>query len=118
MPKRTIPYGPWLLDRLRDPKVAAGYLKSVLRESPELFPKALRKVAEARGLALSKVAEDAGVERESVYRMLSDTGNPTWTSLRGVVKALGLQLTIDDDPQEPNSKQETRQSIQREAPQA
>ena len=94
MPKRTIAYQPWLLDRLSDPDVAIAYLRGILRDSPELFPKALRKVAEARGLAMSKVAERAGVERESVYRMLSETGNPTWQSLRGVVKALGLDWDL------------------------
>lgn len=97
MPKRAIAYHPWLLSRLSDPKVAASYLRSILRDSPELFPKALRKVAEARGFAMSKVAESAGVERESIYRMLSETGNPTWASLRGVLKALDVHLTIDDD---------------------
>jgi probable addiction module antidote protein len=99
MPKRTVAYREWLQDRLKDPKVATNYLRGVLRDSPELFPKALRKVAEARGLSLSKVAETAGVERESVYRMLSETGNPTWLSLRGVVKALALRLSIE--PAEP-----------------
>ena len=44
MPKRTIAYRPWLLARLRDPDVAIAYLRGVLRDSPELFPKALRKV--------------------------------------------------------------------------
>src|SRR5260370_18242823 len=97
MPKRAIAYQPWLLSRLSDPKVAAGYLRSVLRDSPELFPKALRKVAEARGFFMSKVAESAGVERESIYRMLSETGNPTWASLRGVLKALNVHLTIDEN---------------------
>jgi probable addiction module antidote protein len=96
MPKRSVEYRSWLLNRLSDPKISTGYLRSILRDSPELFPKALRKVAEARGFAMSKVAESAGVERESVYRMLSDTGNPTWTNLRGIIKALGLHLTIDD----------------------
>ena len=104
MPKRTIAYRPWLLDRLSDPDVAIAYLRGVLRDSPELFPKALRKVAEARGLAMSKVAEKAGVERESVYRMLSETGNPTWQSLRGVVKALGLDWDLKAaDPQSADS---------------
>jgi probable addiction module antidote protein len=97
MPKPTVEYRSWLKEKLRDPKIADGYLRGVLRDSPELFPKALRKVAEARGLALSKIAETAGVERESVYHMLSDTGNPTWRSLRGVVKALSLRLTLEPD---------------------
>jgi probable addiction module antidote protein len=97
MPKRAIAYQPWLLSRLTDPKVAASYLRSILRDSPELFPKALRKVAEARGIAMSSVAETARVERESIYRMLSETGNPTWASLMGVLSALDVHLTVEDD---------------------
>jgi hypothetical protein len=43
---------------------------------------------------MSKIAESAGVERESVYRMLSETGNPTWLSLRGIVQALAFEWDI------------------------
>jgi probable addiction module antidote protein len=109
MPKRTVEYGSWLKEQLKDPRIADNYLRGVLRDSPEMFPKALRKVAEARGLALSKIAETAGVERESVYRMLSETGNPTWQSLRGIVKALSLRLTLE--PEGLSSKTEDEESV-------
>lgn len=38
-------------------------------------------------------AEAAGLSRESLYRALSDTGNPSLTTVLAVVKALGLVLT-------------------------
>jgi len=113
MPKRTVEYRSWLKEKLKDPKIAGDYLRGVLRDSPEMFPKALRRVAEARGLALSKIAETAGVERESVYRMLSETGNPTWQSLRGVVKALSLRLTLE--PEESSSEMENGDSDRSES---
>jgi probable F420-dependent oxidoreductase len=54
---------------------------------------ALRRVAEARGLA--KVAKTAGVERESLYRALSPRGNPRLSTLVAVTKAMGLKLTFE-----------------------
>ncbi|WP_317200979.1 addiction module antidote protein [Janthinobacterium sp.] len=53
---------------------------------------ALRHVAEAQGMA--SVAERAGIPRESLYRALSPTGNPTIKTLLAVLKAAGLKLTV------------------------
>jgi probable addiction module antidote protein len=92
MPKRTTPYAPWLLDKLKDPKIAVQFLKAS-RESPEDFLKALRKVAEAYQVA--KVAEAAGRQRESVYRMLSEEGNPRLDSLWAVLHAMGLRINVE-----------------------
>ena len=57
---------------------------------------ALRDVAEARQMA--KVADTAGVARESVYRMLSGEGNPTYANLTGILRAVGLKLAIEPIP--------------------
>ena len=59
----------------------------------ESFLVALRDVAEARQMA--KVAKEAGVAREALYRMLSETGNPTLNSLCAVLKSVGLRLSVD-----------------------
>jgi probable addiction module antidote protein len=77
---------------LADPQEAAAYLNAALEDSEEMFRVALRDVAEARQMA--KVAENAGVARESVYRMLTAKGNPTYTSLIGILHAVGLKMTI------------------------
>jgi probable addiction module antidote protein len=90
MPKRTKGYNAWLLSELSDPLNAIGYLNEVMRESPELALKALRKVAEAR--RMSKVAKQAGVNRESLYKSLSEQGNPTWDTLTAVFDALNIRL--------------------------
>src|ERR1039458_9549543 len=76
MPKRTRPYRESLLEDLQDATEASQYLNAALEDSEEMFLVALRDVAEARQMA--KVAESAGVARESVYRMLTTTGNPTY----------------------------------------
>lgn len=53
---------------------------------------ALGTVARARGM--SKIAEEAGVTRASLYKALSPSGDPQLTTLLGVLKAMGLSLTV------------------------
>ena len=106
MPKRTRPHREALLELLRDPREAAAYLNAA-EESGEMFLVALRNVAEA--FQMSKVAAAAGVSRESLYRMLSDTGNPTHASLRGIAKAIGLRPRWEvDTPGAPSQKARNR----------
>ena len=93
MPKRTTDFRHDLLADLADPQEAAHYLNAAMEESEELFLIALRDVAEARQMA--RVAESAGVARESIYRMLTGNGNPTYSSLLGILRAVGLRLAIE-----------------------
>jgi probable addiction module antidote protein len=79
-----------LLDDLKDPQEAAHYLNAALRDSEEALLVALRDVAEARQMA--KIAETVGVSRESLYRMLSASGNPTYRNFFGILKALGVEF--------------------------
>ena len=44
---------------------------------------------------LAKVAKTAGIERESLYRALSPRGNPRFSTLVAVAKAMGLKLTFE-----------------------
>jgi probable addiction module antidote protein len=53
---------------------------------------ALGVIARARGMA--EVAREAGVTRASLYKALSETGDPQLTTLLGVMKALRLKLTV------------------------
>jgi probable addiction module antidote protein len=89
---KTRPYREVLTESLTDPVQAKHYLRAVLQDYPEGFLKALRNVAQAN--QMSKVAESAGLQRESLYRSLSDTGNPTWETLVGVAAAVGLKFTV------------------------
>ncbi len=92
MPKRTSSYQSWLAENLIDPSRAANYLNAARADSPAAFFKALRKVSESH--EMKKLAENAGVSRESLYRMLSETGNPTYSSLEGILRALGLKQIV------------------------
>jgi probable addiction module antidote protein len=92
MAYKTTPYREVLLAQLADPSEARHYLNATLEDNPEGFLKALRTVAQARRMA--QVAQGAGVTRESLYRSLSDDGNPTFDTLTSVLNVLGLKMTI------------------------
>jgi probable addiction module antidote protein len=92
MPKRTRDYREELLKDLQDPTEAAHYLNAALEDSEDMLLVALRDVAEA--YHMSTVAEQAGVARETLYRMLSKKGNPTYSNLQGVLKAVNLGLQV------------------------
>jgi probable addiction module antidote protein len=92
MPKRTHDHHVWLLSQLTDPRIAANYLNEARQESRRSFLKALRIVAEARKMAV--VAHDAGVNRESLYKALSEGGNPRLETYDSVLNALGLDYSF------------------------
>jgi probable addiction module antidote protein len=83
-----------LLDDLRnDLGYAASYLSAAIADSKDAFLVALRDVAEAQK-GITKVAEKAGVNRENLYRMLSENGNPRLASLLPVLNTLGLKIIV------------------------
>ena len=92
MPKRASDYRSELLEDLKDPIEASHYLNAALYDSPEMFLLALRDVAESHQMA--KVAESAGVSRESLYRMLGASGNPTYVNLLNILKAVGVEYEV------------------------
>ncbi len=71
----------------------ALYLEAVLEDGdPALLAAALGDIARAQGMA--QIAQRTGLSRETLYRTLSDKGNPQLTTLMAVLKALGLTLTV------------------------
>jgi probable addiction module antidote protein len=98
--KTSISHDEVMVKKLRErPRFAAEYLKAALEDTdePEVLLIALRHIAEARG-GLAKVAKSAGIQRESLYRALSAHGNPRLSTIVGVMKAVGLRLTVETAP--------------------
>jgi len=87
-------YDDVILVNMRDSEYALAYLQDALDESIEEFLLALRKYVKANG-GIAKCSEEAGLSREALYRMLSETGNPELRSVISVLKAHGLHLSID-----------------------
>ena len=94
--KASVSHDEAMVRRLRkNPEFAAEYLKAALEDEhePRVLLIALRHLAQAQGVA--KVAKAAGIERESLYRALSERGNPRLSTLFAVTKAVGLRLTVE-----------------------
>ena len=91
---KTVPYD--VAEQLRTPQEMAAYLDAWFAEAPNDaagIARALGDVARAKGM--SQVARDAGLSRESLYKALSETGNPTFATVLKVACALGVRLHIE-----------------------
>lgn len=94
----SVPYEPWLIERLKDPAHAAAYLEAVIEDGDQgAIMVALRQVAQAQG-GVAKVARKARLTREATYKMLSKGGNPELRSLSALLKATGLRLAVKPIP--------------------
>ena len=88
---RTISYD--VAAQLRTPEEMAAYLDAWLTEAPDDvagIARALGDIARAKGM--SRVARESGLSRESLYKALSQDGNPSLATVLKVAKALGLRL--------------------------
>ena len=94
MTKPTVSYDLGLKAALADPVEAAEYLNAALEDgSQEVFLLALRDVAYARGL--TRLARETSLNRENMYRILSEQGNPQLSSLKALLDSLGLKLAVE-----------------------
>jgi probable addiction module antidote protein len=80
---------------LEDADDIAAYLDDVLEGAAAtgnvaLITHALGVVARARGM--SQIARDSGLARESLYKALSEDGNPSFVTVMKVLTALGVRL--------------------------
>lgn len=93
---RDISYDDSLVTSLKDPIEAAAYIEAVIDlDDPAALLLALRQVAKAHGMA--EVARRADMGDKSLFRALSDNGNPTITTLHKVLHAMGLRLSVTVD---------------------
>ena len=93
--QKNLDYKADLLEDLRnDLGYAAKYLSAAIADSKEAFLLALRDVAEAQK-GIGQIATEAKVNRENLYRMLSEGGNPRLTTLLPVLGVLGLKITLE-----------------------
>lgn len=78
-------------DYLDNDIVIAEYLNAALEdENPSVFLRAIADVAKARGM--SKLAKDAGLGRESLYKALAPGAKPRYDTVLKLIRALGVEL--------------------------
>lgn len=78
---------------LVDDASIAAYLDACLEEGGvTLFQKAVGEVARARGM--SEIASTTGVTRASLYKSLTEDGNPALSTMTRVIESFGLRFSI------------------------
>lgn len=90
-------YQDYLIESLKDPEEAAGYLNAAL-ESGDIksFLVALHNVVQAQG-GVSKLAEHSNKSRSSLYKTLSMNGNPYLKSTYEILSSMDMHLAIVAD---------------------
>jgi len=79
---------------LRSDGEVAAYIETMLEDGDaRAVPVALRTVAEAVG-GMTALAEKTGLSRETLYRTLSEKGNPRLDTLAAILTAFGMRLTV------------------------
>jgi len=90
-------YSEFLNEKLNDPKIASEYLTSALSEGTiEEFLLALKSIADSHG-GISNIAEITELNRQNMYKMLSEEGNPTIKSLNLILKAMGIKINFEPE---------------------
>jgi probable addiction module antidote protein len=79
---------------LRNEAEIAAYVEAMLEDGDaRAVPVALRTVAEALG-GMAALAKRTGLSRETLYRTLSERGNPRLDTLTALLEAFGLRLAV------------------------
>ncbi len=91
---KSVPFEPFLIKDLKDPRVVIDFLNAALDENHEdTFLLALHHVAQALG-GMSRVAKSSNIHRVTLHRILSRHGNPKLNNLTAILHALHLKLAI------------------------
>ena len=85
-----------LIEKLKDPQVAAAYVRNCLEEKGKhrgaLLLQALMDVAKARGI--KNLAKGSESKRRMIYKALSEKANPSLHTLEAILESLGLALDV------------------------
>ncbi len=90
----------YLVDKLKkDERDVSAYLNASMEAFEEdgnlhAFLLAVRTIVEVKG-GFSKLSKQTGLNREHLYRLLSDKGNPTLYSLLKILNALGYPISFN-----------------------
>lgn len=83
-----------IADYLDNNEMIAEYLNTVLEEGDtDDMITAIGHIAKAIGM--TKIAEETGLSRPSLYKALSDGAKPQFATVMKVLKAIGGQIQIN-----------------------
>jgi len=82
-----------IADHINTKEDVTAYLEAALEENDTAFLlSVLGDIARSKGM--SQIAKDLNLARESLYRSLSQDGNPSFSTVAKVLDNLGFQLSI------------------------
>ncbi len=88
---KTSPYNPF--DYLETKDEINEYLNNAfMDDDPMVFVVAIGYLARKEGM--TKLAKATGLNRESLYKSLSGDGNPNFSTISKITKALGCKLAV------------------------
>ncbi|MEW6234830.1 MAG: transcriptional regulator [Candidatus Omnitrophota bacterium] len=95
----AIDFHAYKLEKIRDPEYAKEYLRLALEDSRkendrQLFLLALRDVVEAQG-GIPALAPKIDMPKRSLYKAISENGNPRFHTLEKILDGLGLRLSVE-----------------------
>jgi len=77
-----------------DPALAVAVINSILEDGDQAeLLTVLRHLAQAFG-GVQAVAQQAQLNPTQIYRTLSPKGNPAFSSLSAILRAMGLRLAV------------------------
>lgn len=80
-------------DYLDSDEMIAEYLNAVIEEEDtDLLLSAIGEIAKAQGM--SKIAEETGLGRESLYKALKPGAKPRFSTILKVIHSLGVDLAV------------------------
>lgn len=78
----------------KDPSYAAAYLDTVLADGDqEEILLTVRYMTKAFG-GIHTIAEKSDLNRNTLYRTLSNQGNPSLSSLSAILRTMGMRLSV------------------------
>ena len=82
-----------LADEIETREDVVGILEAALEENDiEFLFKVIGDIARSKGMA--QIARELNLNRESLYRSLSQDGNPSFCTVAKVLDNLGFQLSV------------------------
>ncbi|MDZ4677121.1 MAG: putative addiction module antidote protein [Oligoflexia bacterium] len=93
MKRKKINFKQDFYKELEDAESAEAYLNDAMKsKEASTILLAIRDLAKVRGIA--EVAKKTGIQREHLYTILSEHGNPTLDSFNSIMNALGYELQV------------------------
>ncbi len=78
---------------LRTPEEIADYLETVFETRGNDSRTVIRALGTAaRAYGMQKIADATGLQRQGLYKSLSDEGNPSFDTILKVMEAVGVEL--------------------------